>query len=335
MKKSPYLLILILLVSFADALRPQTNNLRLYDYSKVDAHAQSLGNKYKDLDKLARDLTQGFTKDHEKVRVIFTWIAENIAYDTKAAHKKSASISFSYSSEEELKQLMAEENERIILEVLKKGRGVCEGYARIFKTLCEKSGLQVALINGYARNTPDIRVRGITNNSNHTWNAVLLDNRWYLLDPTWAAGYTDPGITKFTREFRPAYFLTPPELMILDHFPEDPKWQLLDQKVTWNEFTGFPLIKAGFLKYNISDYEPRNGVITARTGRSIDFAFNSEQAIDEILVHRSNEKYSNKATYNKEGKRYRFQYVPERSGNFHFTIYVNGESLLIYKVEVR
>ncbi len=305
------------------------------DYSAIDGHALSLGGNYRDIDKLANDLTEVLTKDYEKARAIFTWIAANINYDTKAFHKGSAPIRFTYSTEEELQRLMAEENDRIVDEVIKNKRAVCDGYSRLFITLCNKSGIEAEAIDGYGRNNLEIRGGSVLDNSNHTWNAVKLNNRWYLLDPTWSSGYTDPGVTKFTRKFRQGFYLTPPDKFIFDHFPEDPKWQLLEKNVSWNEFVSFPLVKGGFLEYDISNFKPTEGTILTKTGRSIAFEFTSDRRIDEILVHQSNERYSDKASFEKRGNQYLFHHTVEKRGNYVITIFVNGESTLMYRVEVR
>jgi len=305
------------------------------DYTAIDAHALSLGSNYRNTDKLANDLTGGLTEDHEKARAIFTWIAANIDYDIKAFHKGSAPIRFTYSTEEELQRLLAEENDRIVGEVLKNKRAVCDGYSRLFITLCKKSGIEAEAIDGYGRNNLEIRGGSVLDNSNHTWNAVKLNNRWYLLDPTWASGYTDPGVTKFTRKFREGFYLTPPEKFIFDHYPEDPKWQLLEKNVPWNEFVSFPLVKGGFLEYNISNFKPTEGTIRIKTGRSIAFEFSSDRRIDEILVNQSNERYSDKANVDKQGNKYLFHHTVEKRGNYVITIFVNGESTLMYRVEVR
>lgn len=335
MKNSIFLLSLLVLFAGTGPLGSQTIDPVLYDYSEIDNYARSLSDRYKDLDKLANDLTRGLDTDHEKVRAIFTWISGNIGYDTKAAHKKSSTVSFTYSTEEELQQLLAEENERVILEVLNKKKGVCEGYARLFKTLCDKCDIRAEVINGYARNRPSSIGKEVTGRSNHAWNAVFLYDKWYLLDVTWGSGYTDPGVTKFTKEFRPGYFLTPPEKLIMDHYPDDADWQLLNRKVTRKEFFNYPLVKAGFLKYNISDYHPEQGTIIAKRGKAIIFEFTSDKNINQILIHKHNQKYSDEVNYGKNGGKYQFQYTLENKGTLYLTIFINGESAMVYKAEVR
>ena len=56
---------------------------------------------------------------------------------------------------------------------------VCEGYARAFKILCDKSGIPCVLVDGHAKNDPGSAGEG------HMWNYVQVRNAWYAVDATW------------------------------------------------------------------------------------------------------------------------------------------------------
>lgn len=57
---------------------------------------------------------------------------------------------------------------------LKGGLAVCEGYAKAFKILCAKFGIESVLITGNAQG------------GSHMWNYVKMDDgNWYLVDVTW------------------------------------------------------------------------------------------------------------------------------------------------------
>lgn len=59
---------------------------------------------------------------------------------------------------------------------LKGGRVVCEGYAKVYKILCEKFGVASALIVGMPQG----------DSAPHMWNYVQMeDGNWYLVDVTW------------------------------------------------------------------------------------------------------------------------------------------------------
>lgn len=55
---------------------------------------------------------------------------------------------------------------------------VCEGYAKAFKYLADIAGIDNVLMQGNAINSDG-------ENESHAWNAVYLNNKWYLIDTTW------------------------------------------------------------------------------------------------------------------------------------------------------
>ena len=65
---------------------------------------------------------------------------------------------------------------------------VCEGYARAFKTLCDKAGIPNVLVSGYGDSEP------------HMWNYVQLDGEWYAVDVTW-----DDNISSLVGEDKSSY----------------------------------------------------------------------------------------------------------------------------------
>ncbi len=61
---------------------------------------------------------------------------------------------------------------------------VCEGYAKVFKILCDRFDIPCVLISGKTKdhNYPDDR----TLDGGHMWNYVQMeDGKWYLIDITW------------------------------------------------------------------------------------------------------------------------------------------------------
>lgn len=79
--------------------------------------------------------------------------------------------------------------------------------------------------------------------SNHAWSAVNLASSsgepaaWALIDSTWAAGATrDSNRTRWVAEYDDVFFLTRPDIFIIDHFPNDSRWALLPEVPTWPQF---------------------------------------------------------------------------------------------------
>ena len=67
----------------------------------------------------------------------------------------------------------------------------CSGYARAFKLLLEKAGIESVLIHGTATDYDGKSVK-------HMWNAVEIDGSWYFTDITWDDPVSDDG-TEFCR----------------------------------------------------------------------------------------------------------------------------------------
>lgn len=74
---------------------------------------------------------------------------------------------------------------------------VCEGYAKAFQLLCYEAGINC------------IQAEGVGNSSQHMWNAVLLDD-WYYVDVTWNDD-VDGDLPYY------AYFNIPDEVFFEDH----------------------------------------------------------------------------------------------------------------------
>ena len=88
----------------------------------------------------------------------------------------------------------------------------------MFEQLCLRAGLEAVTVVGRTQDG------GL-----HAWNAVKVNGNWRLIDVTWCAGYVNDR--KFGKKFDTYYYLTSPDLMVLDHFPDDPRWQLRDTPI--------------------------------------------------------------------------------------------------------
>lgn len=219
-------------------------------------------------DSLSRMLTYGYTTDRDKVTSIFRWITENISYNSRpyynAAHLLGKHL---YDDDDTgaLKPL----SERVAIDVLKKRIALCDGYARLFKTLCDYAGIKSEVIAGYANG--GIGSRHLQFTPNHRWNAVYLDSAWQLLDATWASGYTTYSAGNFVQDYNNYYFLTPATDFFRDHYPEDMQWTLLQQPPAIREFKYSPFRLNAFIKFKIESYQPQSGIIDALPGDTIQF----------------------------------------------------------------
>lgn len=151
--------------------------------------------------------------EEEKVRLLFTWTATHIYYDD-ASFNSGNYADMSAAS------------------VLKRHKGVCDGYSNLFKTLCDSAGIKAVKITGYAKgygyNPGDKFTK-----TDHAWNAVSIDGKWRLMDVTWASGYGKNVNGKLVskQQFNNFWYNTNPQAFIFSHLPENPAWQLLPGKI--------------------------------------------------------------------------------------------------------
>lgn len=270
------------------------------NYEKADSIALSFTESYETVQELAQKLTAQLTSDEEKARVFFMWIANNVRYDCRKFHNP-VKPEFKARTEEELREKINNWKEEQNLKTAKRKRGICEDYSQLFKALCDEISLDAVAIHGNARDFH--RPNRSSHNNSHAWNAVKINDNWHLLDATWAAGHTDPKVTKFFRRISPGFFFTPPGWFAQNHLPEEEKWQLLDNPISEKDFPDQPVINYGQEKYKITDFAlqvkntpekkkekeiwmqfektPEVFVLTKRNSKPIDF---QKEEIDDKVV---------------------------------------------------
>lgn len=130
--------------------------------------------------KLVFKLTEGKNSDKEKFDAIFTWVAKNISYDYGTYYSPRGATAPK------------------IKRILKHKTGICLDYAYLMDTLCTLAGLQNVSVYGYAKDEL-FDIGDSLYIDNHAWNAVKLDNNWYVYDVTWSAGQYVPKFRRFSQ----------------------------------------------------------------------------------------------------------------------------------------
>ena len=188
------------------------------DYERLRNHAEATP---KDVEKDPKEIVDYLFKaaktEREKIEIIYYWMALNITYDIKGYISGNLPNSDG-------------------LNVLKTKRAVCEGYAQLFKILCDNAKIESVVISGFAKGHGYTGERQLE--ANHAWNAVKLGNEWKLVDVTWGSGYVDleNDTLVFKRNLNLGYIFSKPEGFVIEHFPQDAKWQLLDKPISIDEF---------------------------------------------------------------------------------------------------
>jgi transglutaminase/protease-like cytokinesis protein 3 len=202
-----------------------------FDYSMVDSIALNFPKKkYKTYTELVAPLTANLQTDHEKFRVLFIWITDNISYNYG-----------NRSSDAD--------------KVVKSKKAVCIGYSTLLKEMCNSARIECEIIIGYSK-TEINDINKKLKKTDHAWNAVKLYDKWYLLDVTWATSYYDDKKRKNIKSYNELYYLTPPEIFVKKHYPKEKKWQLLDKPIKKPEFSKPYIYYSGFFDNHIFDLQP-------------------------------------------------------------------------------
>ena len=221
----------------------QISDFKNIDFSKADSLAMEFnGQNLQNLPLLVNSLTNGLTSEAEQFRALYMWVCNNIANDYRLYDKNMRKRQrFKHDSIK-----LAKWNEQFkgitLKRLLKKNKTICTGYAYLLKELADLINIDCKIIHGFAR-TSTIPIESL-DLPNHSWNAVKLNNKWYLCDPTWASGIQNPNSLQFKFRFNEGFFLSAPELFALNHFPVNEDWLLINNanKPDFNDFLQAPIL---------------------------------------------------------------------------------------------
>ena len=138
--------------------------------------------------------------------------------------------------------------------------GVCEGYARLLVALGEVTGDRIVYVTGDVREE-----NGTAAPIGHAWNAVRVGSAWYVMDATW----DDPFIDGSGGHYKTDYLFIPPEIAALDHFPDEPRWQLLPSPLSRGAFLRQATARPGLAKEGLTLVSPERPVIDVGDGLDI------------------------------------------------------------------
>lgn len=317
-------------LSFGQILDFNTVDFSKADYMAKLNHGRSLDN----LPLLAQRLTSNLTTDVEKFRAIYTWVCYNIrgdaAQDSKVSRKrkkfKNDSISY-LDWNDSFKR-------KAFKQLLKNKKTMCTGYAYLIKELCFLANIECQIINGYAR-TAEANIEEL-DIANHSWNAVKLNNKWYLCDATWSSGYFIRDV--FIKDFNEGYFLADPVLFSLSHRPLDNQW-LLNDDLAQNPFVPSPIVYGETFKNQIVPVYPREFHISTKKGQEVTFSLHplNPKFEDSIsLVHFVGVEQRPFSIYDikNEGEKISFKYTFKHKGTYDVHLKVGDDIVATHTVQV-
>ncbi|XP_060080182.1 lim and transglutaminase domain protein ltd-1-like [Ylistrum balloti] len=127
-----------------------------------------------------------------------------------------------------------------------------ENYASMMCYLCSYAGLVCMVIHGFMKGSTYKIGQSVASNKINMygeWNAVLIDNVWRHVNAYWGAcavmGDDDEATTFHLDE---TFFIPDPENLAYTHFPDEPKWQLLDRQMSMKDFEKRAFVKERFFE---------------------------------------------------------------------------------------
>ena len=243
----------------------------------------------------------------EKAYVVFYWMAENIIYDKT--------------------ELKDNKNKDSTPEgIYKYGKTICFGYSKLFAHISKCIGIETEYIKGYAKGfeyNPGEQIE----KTNHEWNAIKINDNYFLIDSTWGAGLLEENI--HIKELDDFYFLPNPKHLIYTHFPEDSKWQLLKNPITKEEFINQININSKFFTFHFTDINFKKSHFEVNNIESIKIFYdvkNSNDIIDlsiDVNFLKDNEYISEENCYyiTKNEKYFEVKLIFNKMGNYKVCLY--------------
>ena len=202
-------LLLVLIFFFSIFIYGQTQ----VGYALIDKKIDVIPQEYNtSTAAIAKYINANFKTENDKIRAVFYWTSSNISYDVKNMFVVNYD----------------ETPQTRIPKTLETKKGICGDYAAIFNELATLVGIKSVIISGYTKQN------GKIDSLSHAWCAAMIDNSWYVFDPTWGSGSLLNG--KYVRKINDYYFKTEPNKIISTHIPFDYLWQFSNYPVTNAEF---------------------------------------------------------------------------------------------------
>ena len=285
--------------------------------------------KFSKVEALAQQIEKDFSTDIHKARAAFFWIANNLRYDLKTFYNpKKRSYSFRYFTEEEKQLKLQRLKDKLVIDAFANKKGVCEEYAQSFKKICDLLGIEAAVIKGNVRNNMQ-EIGNVMSTTNHAWNAVKLNEKWLLLDATWAAGFEQNR--KWIKQFDDYFYDIPKNKIFKTHLPNEAIWVLRFGRIDADTFYQQPIYSSTFLKASYQLIYPKNGIIRIGKNKNIQLQINNLKSTDLITYVFTEQRYALKPSVLKNGKESMIS-IPNPNRNASLIIFINKSAALYFKV---
>ena len=161
---------------------------------------------------MANEKTAASLSDVEAAFLVYKWITQNININCADYNKEESPVA-----------------------VYNSGVGSFVGISALFNIMCSNMNIESVSITGFNKRLDNInKTKKLCTKVEHYWNYILINNTYYLVDPTLAGGFCYG--TYFQKQYVDFYFGTKPEFLIKTHFPTKEKNQFLENKISEEEW---------------------------------------------------------------------------------------------------
>jgi len=321
---------------FVTVINAQISDFKNIDFTRADNIAKlNKQENLKSLSLLSHKLTSKLSTDVEKFRAIYTWVCSNISGDSRqqniVSHKRGKFKNDSIS----LSNWNTNYKKKAFKKLLKNKKTMCTGYAYLIKELALLANIECKIINGYGR-TISANIDSLEM-ENHSWNAVKLNNKWYLCDATWSSGYLNEN-DLFIKDYNDGYFLANPVLFAKNHYPKNPKW-LLNYTTNDTTFLTAPLIYGEAFKHKIIPLSPQTMKVIATKDKKVNFSFKTFidiplNKVSLIVFIGNNEKKLEINDIKKENEIVTFNHTFKIRGYYDIHLKIDNDIVATYTIKV-
>lgn len=300
-------------------------------YQKIDSKVRDYSN-YTDLNTLSKKIINDFNSDEARVRALYTWLILNIKYYSQENYIFDPEIIISFSEYDRLRISRKKDLKKINKALLSKSAN-CYGFALIFKEVCDLLKIESSIIKGYAKIDSEI-IETNQNYKNHAWNSVRINNEWKLIDIAWAT-YDNSSNRKTNHKLNDYYFFTKPSQLINNHFPADPNWQLIAEKVSKKDFFSSPILYAEYFNSDFKLVNSNQGVLKVTKENKyliIEFKEISKKSLIQYVIDDNN--LARSAYFKKKkNKPYTLKIKFNRINDSQITLFYKKRPLAGFKID--
>ncbi len=285
--------------------------------------------EFDSIEELSNRIAQDFHSEKERVRAVYTWVANNIRYDEYIMQSPKFLL---YTSQKDLEKQIEKRINKSANTTFNTQKGICYDYAALFYKICTSLDINTKIINGFAKTK--VTATDLDYNlklyNNHAWNKVYIDNKPYLIDTTWSLTII-PNKNGYIKDINYDYFLTNPNLFILDHYPENFEDSLINNDISALSFINHPKIYLKEYK-GIRLIRPLKSKIDRYKKTNTKFTFQTIKSINKVSFYFGNQFYDD-VSYSFKSNILTFDLDLKDTKESNLTIFINNKAICSYWVK--